>query len=61
MIDRSKAVEKYVNRILEYLHVKPIASDVLGGIMKFLGKITADKRCVEKVGDWAKELRKVST
>ena len=61
MIDRSKAVEKYVNRILEYLPVKPIASDVLRGIMKFLGKITADKRCVEKVGDWAKELRKVST
>lgn len=53
----SKAVEKYIRRLLEkYPSVKPVAAEAFGGRMKFLGFTIADARDFRKVEVWAENL-----
>ena len=56
---RDKAIEKYLNPILEKdPHLKPVATEVFGGRMRILKRTFSDKRDIEKVKSWAEELGK---
>jgi menaquinone-dependent protoporphyrinogen IX oxidase len=51
------AVERYLESVAkEFLNVKPIAMEVFGGRMKFLGRVTADNRDQNKINEWAQNL-----
>lgn len=51
------AVERYLEAVVkEHLDVKPIAMEVFGGQMKFLGRVTADNRDPTKINEWAENL-----
>ncbi len=51
------AVERYLEAVVkEHLNVKPIAMEVFGGRMKFLGRVTADNRDLTKINEWAQNL-----
>lgn len=51
------AVESYLEAVAkECLNVKPIAKEVFGGRMKFLGRVTADNRNENKIDIWATSL-----
>ena len=59
---RDKAIEKYLNPILEKNpHLKPVDIEVFGGRMRFLKRTFSDKRDIEKVKSWGEKLGKILT
>jgi menaquinone-dependent protoporphyrinogen IX oxidase len=54
---REDAIKKYIDKILEKnTKLKPVAVEVLGGRMRFLGKTSQDKTDINKAKQWAQDL-----
>lgn len=54
-----EAYKKYITNVLaEKPHIKPVAAEAFGGIIKILGRIFSDGRDMEKASAWADELGK---
>lgn len=51
------AKERYLELVAkEHLNVKPIAMEVFGGRMKFMGKVTSDNRDRNRINSWTQSL-----
>ena len=59
---KDEAIKKYIDKILERnTKLKPIAVEVFGGRMKFLGRISQDKSDVSKAKEWARNIARQLT
>ena len=56
---KEEAIKKYIDKILEKnTKLKPVAIEVFGGKMRFLGKIRENKMDVCKAKEWAQNIIK---
>ena len=56
---KDEAVKKYINKILEKnAKLKPVAVEVFGGRMRFLGRTSQDKTDINKAIEWARGIAK---
>lgn len=54
---KDEAVKKYIDKTLEKnLKLKPVAVEVFGGRMRFLGKTSQDKTDIDKAKKWAQAI-----
>lgn len=59
---KDEAVRKYIDKILEKnTKLKPIAVEVFGGRMKFLGRTSQDKSDISKAREWARNIARQFT
>jgi menaquinone-dependent protoporphyrinogen oxidase len=54
---KDEAIKKYIDKILEKnTKLKPVAVEVFGGRMRFLGKTREDKMDIDKAKEWAQNI-----
>jgi menaquinone-dependent protoporphyrinogen oxidase len=54
---KDEAIKKYIDKILEKnTTLKPVAVEVFGGRMRFLGKTREDKMDLDKAKEWAQNI-----
>jgi menaquinone-dependent protoporphyrinogen IX oxidase len=54
---REDAIKKYIDKVLEKnTKLKPVAVEVFGGRMRFLGKTSQDKMDISKAKEWARAI-----
>jgi len=59
---KDEAVRKYIDKILEKnTKLKPIAVEVFGGRMKFLGRTSQDRSDISKAREWARNIARQFT